>query len=39
METRKGDLSEEQNDELMRLALAKESDLAAPADEDPFADD
>jgi phage recombination protein Bet len=35
METRKGDLSEEQNDELMRLALAKESELQ----EDPFADD
>jgi len=35
METRKGDLSEDQNDELMRLALAKESELQ----EDPFADD
>jgi phage recombination protein Bet len=35
METRKGDLSKEQNDELMRLALAKESELQ----KDPFADD
>jgi len=35
METRKGDLSEEQNQQLMELALAKESELQ----EDPFADD
>jgi len=35
METRKGDLSEEQNQRLMELALAKESELQ----EDPFADD
>jgi phage recombination protein Bet len=40
METRKGDLSDEQNQQLMELALAKESELAAPANEDdPFADD
>jgi len=35
METRKGDLSEEQNQRLMELALAKETELQ----EDPFADD
>lgn len=39
METRKGDLSDEQNQQLLELALAKESELAAPTDEDPFADD
>jgi len=35
METRKGDLSEEQNQQLIELALAKETELQ----EDPFADD
>jgi phage recombination protein Bet len=39
METRKCDLSDEQNQQLMELALAKESELTAPTDEDPFADD
>ena len=40
MDKRKPDLSDEQNQQLMELALAKESVLAAPAnEEDPFADD
>jgi hypothetical protein len=40
MDKRKPDLSDEQNQQLMELALAKESELAAPANEDdPFADD
>jgi phage recombination protein Bet len=40
MDNRKPDLSDEQNQQLMELALAKESELAAPANEDdPFADD
>ena len=40
MEARKGDLSDEQHNTLLELALAKESELAAPAnEEDPFADD
>jgi len=38
MEQRKGDLSTEQFDELMALALAKESDLATVVEEDPFND-
>jgi hypothetical protein len=40
MEARKGDLSPEQFNALMELALAKEQELApAAADEDPFGDD
>jgi hypothetical protein len=39
MEVRKASLSDEQYNTLMELALAKETDLVAPADEDPFADD
>ena len=41
MEARKGDLSPEQFNTLMELALAKEQELApvAAADEDPFGDD
>jgi len=41
MEARKGDLSPEQFNSLMELALAKEQELApaAAADEDPFGDD
>jgi len=40
MDNRKPDLSDEQNQQLMERALAKESELAAPANEDdPFADD
>jgi phage recombination protein Bet len=40
MDKRKPDLSDEQNQQLMELALAKESELAVPANEDdPFADD
>jgi phage recombination protein Bet len=39
MEARKGDLSDEQNDQLMQLALSREAELTAPAEEDPFDDD
>ena len=39
MEVRKADLSDEQHSKLLELALAKETELAAPATEDPFADD
>jgi hypothetical protein len=40
MDKRKPELSDEQNQQLMELALAKEAELApAAADEDPFADD
>jgi phage recombination protein Bet len=39
MEARKGDLSDEQNEQLMRLALSREAELTAPAEEDPFDDD
>ena len=40
MEARKGDLSPEQFNTLMELALAKEQELVpAAADEDPFGDD
>jgi phage recombination protein Bet len=40
MEARKGDLSREQFNQLMELALAKEQELVpAAADEDPFGDD
>jgi phage recombination protein Bet len=39
MEKRKADLNDEQNAELLRLALEREDALAAPAEEDPFADD
>jgi phage recombination protein Bet len=38
MDKRKPDLSDEQNQQLMELALAREAQLA-PATEDPFADD
>lgn len=38
MEKRKPDLSDEQNQQLMELALAKEAELTPTAD-DPFADD
>lgn len=38
METRKGDLSDDQYQELLRLALAKETELM-PSDADPFADE
>jgi phage recombination protein Bet len=39
MEKRKPDLSDEQYQQLMELALARETELAVPAEEDPFADD
>jgi phage recombination protein Bet len=39
MEVRKADLSDEQHSKLLELALAKETELAVPATEDPFADD
>jgi phage recombination protein Bet len=39
MDVRKASLSDEQYNTLMELALAKETELAAPTDEDPFADD
>jgi phage recombination protein Bet len=39
MEARKGDLSDEQNEQLMQLALSREAELTAPAEEDPFDDD
>jgi hypothetical protein len=39
MDKRKPELSDEQNQQLMELALAKEAELAPAADEDPFADD
>jgi phage recombination protein Bet len=38
MEARKGDLSDDQYQELLKLALAKETELVPPAS-DPFADD
>ena len=38
MEARKGDLSDDQYQELLKLALAKEAELVPPAS-DPFADD
>jgi phage recombination protein Bet len=39
MEARKADLSDDQNQQLMQLALSREAELTAPAEEDPFADD
>ena len=39
MDKRKPDLSDDQNKQLMELALAKEAKLAPANDEDPFADD
>jgi phage recombination protein Bet len=39
MEARKGDLSDEQNDQLMQLALNREAELTVPADLDAFDDD
>jgi phage recombination protein Bet len=39
MEARKGELSDEQNEQLMHLALSREAELTAPAEEDPFDDD
>lgn len=39
MEKRRNDLSDEQNTELMRLAVEREDALSAPTEEDPFADD
>jgi phage recombination protein Bet len=39
MDKRKPDLSDNQNEELLRLAMEREAALAAPTDEDPFADD
>lgn len=39
MEARKGDLSDDQYQELLKLALAKETELMSPAASDPFADD
>jgi phage recombination protein Bet len=39
MEVRKGDLSDDQYQELLKLALAKETELMPPAASDPFADD
>jgi phage recombination protein Bet len=39
MEARKGDLSDDQYQELLKLALAKETELMPPAASDPFADD
>lgn len=39
MEARKADLSDDQYQELLKLALAKETELMPPAASDPFADD
>jgi phage recombination protein Bet len=39
MEARKGDLSDEQNEQLMQLALSREAELTVPADVDCFDDD
>ena len=39
MEARKGDLSDDQYQELLKLALVKETELMPPAASDPFADD
>jgi phage recombination protein Bet len=39
MEARKGDLSDEQNDQLMQLALSREAELTVPADLGAFDDD
>jgi len=39
MEARKGELNDEQNEQLMQLALSREAELTAPAEEDPFDDD
>jgi len=39
MEKRKPDLSDEQNDELLRLAVEREAVLSDTPSEDPFADD
>lgn len=39
MEARKGDLSDDQYQELLKLALTKETELMPPAASDPFADD
>ena len=39
MDKRKPELSDEQNQQLMELALAKEAELAPAATEDPFVDD
>jgi phage recombination protein Bet len=39
MEARKGVLSDDQYQELLKLALAKETELMPPAASDPFADD
>jgi phage recombination protein Bet len=39
MEARKGELSDEQNDQLMQLALSREAELTAPADLGAFDDD
>jgi phage recombination protein Bet len=36
MEARKGDLSDEQNEQLMQLALSREAELTVPADVDCF---
>jgi phage recombination protein Bet len=39
MEARKGELSDEQNEQLMQLALSREAELTVPADLDAFDDD
>ena len=39
MEARKAELSDEQNDQLMQLALSREAELTVPADVDCFDDD
>jgi phage recombination protein Bet len=39
MEARKGDLSDEQNQQLMQLALSREAELTVPADLGAFDDD
>jgi phage recombination protein Bet len=39
MEARKGELSDEQNDQLMQLALSREAELTVPADLGAFDDD
>ena len=39
MEARKGDLSDEQNEQLMQLALSREAELTVPADLGAFDDD
>lgn len=39
MDARKGELSDEQNEQLLQLALSREAELTVPAEEDCFDDD